>query len=294
MVDDLGEAWVLIDEPCGRGLGGALAWAVRRECSAVHIVAEAAAVAGAGAMARRAGQLTMPVTVQHLDGRSRIDVIADPLPVPVRTPEPHRAFIAAIVAGGAVAVQENGVVSGEVAGLEVCRVVDDPVSGSPRLAVGIGAHDRELYQMLHGDRSPTESLADVVRSVAAHRVPGAERHPLNLIAASRLLRSRLIADPRLVGLDTLVAGEPPVARTNLKDEVPCVAVDPTTATVVVCVSGVDLDAVPYAGDVISQHAAARCIIAAPDRDVLPIQQRLAELVTVPTRFAPIPSPAGAS
>jgi hypothetical protein len=291
VVDDVGEAWALIDEPLGRGLGGALAWAVRRECNGLRIVAEA----GTGAMVRRSVYLSLPVTVVYLDGRTMVAALADPLPAAAAASAHHRALAELIVAGGATVVEEHGVVSGEVRGLEVCRVVDEPGTGSARLEVGIGASDREMYQMVHGARSPVESLIEVVRSVELHRQPHAQRHPLNLLGASRLLRSRLIDDAAAVGLSTLVAAEPPIARANLKDEVPCVAFDHTTNTAVVCVSGVDLEVVPFACDVIARYSPSSCLIAAPARDILPIQQRLAELVTIPTRFVPVENrPSGPS
>ncbi len=60
---------------------------------------------------------------------------------------------------------EHGVLVGEVRGLEVCRVVDDPHLGTTRLEVGVGAHDREAFQMLHGDVPAIELLAtDVGRA----------------------------------------------------------------------------------------------------------------------------------
>lgn len=282
LVDDAGRAWVLLDAPPGQGLGGALAWALRHQATALHLLA----TSGTGVLARRCQQLTLPVTVLHLEGRSQVLAIAEPLPPAASATPAHRALIQLIAAGGADPVEEHAVVSGEVRGLEVCRVVDDATIGTVRLDVGIGVHDREMFQMLHGDRPTVESLSEVVRTVDQHR-RGASHHPLRNLAASRLLRHRLIAEPGLIGLDSLVAVEPPVARTNLKDEVPCVAFDRTTATVVVCVSGVDLEAVPFACDAIVQHGAGSCLVAAPDRDVLPIQQRLAGLLTVPTRFVPV-------
>ena len=49
-------------------------------------------------------------------------------------------------------VVEHGVVTGEVRGLEVCRVVDDRTTGDGvRLEVGVGAHDREAFAIIHGD-----------------------------------------------------------------------------------------------------------------------------------------------
>lgn len=286
--DDAGEVWALLDEPYGRGLGGALGWATRAEFSGVRIVAER----DTATIARRVEQLAVAVTVVHLEGRNMVEAIAEPLPVPVPVPAAHEAFAELIEAGGAVPVREHGVLSGEVNGLEVCRVVDDPDSGTPRLAVGIGAHDREMFQMLHAQRSPVESLADVVATIGSHRRDGAAPHPLNLLGASRLLRSRAVADPSLIGFESsavLVAVGPPLPRANLKDEVPCVAVEAESNTVVVFVSGVDLEVVPYACDAIVQYRGDTCLIVAPGRDIIPVQQRLAALVTVPTRFVAVAS-----
>ena len=115
---------------------------------------------------------------------------------------------------------------------------------------------------------------------------------MNVLGASRLLRSRVVADPSLIGFESstvLVAMEPPVPRANLKDEVPCVAVETESNTVVVFVSGVDLEVVPFACDAIVQHRGDACLIAAPGRDIIPVQQRLAALVSVPTRFVAVAS-----
>lgn len=278
-IDQHGTAWVLAGDQPERSLGAALAWAVRRDASSIHLIAPA----GTGVLARRATGLTMPIRVSHLEGRTLIDAVAEPLPVAVAVPPAHRALAAEIVAGGAVPVEEHGVLAGEVAGLEVCRVVDDAGTGAVRLEVGVGAHDRETFQVLHGDRPTVEALTDVVHFVARHRV-GSAPHPLRHLATSRFLRHRLIAQPDLIGLTQLAVVEPPLPRANLKDEVPCVAYSAVDDTLVVCTHGVDLDAVPYACDALAAHPAGACIIVAPHRDVIDVQQRLAQLVSVPTRF----------
>lgn len=284
VLDDTGTAWALLSDLPDRGpdrqLGGALAWAVRNEASALHVVAER----GTGVLARRAGWFTMPIRVSHLEGRALVPAVAEPLPEPGLVRDEHRALTELIVAGGAAPVEEHGVVSGEVDGLEVCRVVDDPDSGEVRLEVGVGAHDRETFQMLHGDRPKVEALGDVVRSVAHHRRDGAPQHPLNQLAASRKLRARLIADPSRVGLSALVAVDPPSPRPNVKDQLPCAAMEPGSGTLVVCTTGIDLDVVPWAGDAIARHEASRCLIAAPERDVIDLQRRMAALLRVSTEF----------
>jgi hypothetical protein len=287
IMSDDGTAWALLGERSVGGLGGALAWALRRDAKRVHVIASE----GAGALARRAAWFTVPITVSRLADRVLVPAVAEPLPASAPVPTHHRDLAALIVAGGAEPTEEHGVLAGEVAGLEVCRVVDDLHTGVTRLEVGVGAHDRETFQLVHGDRPTVEALADVVRAVVTHRSVGAEIHPLNQLGASRLLRSRVIAQPALVDptIAALVAAEPPLPRTNLKDQVPCVATEVGGSRIVVCSTGVDLEVVAFAGDAAARHGADGVIIAAPARDVLDIQQRLASLLVVPTRFAAVAS-----
>ena len=70
---------------------------------------------------------------------------------------------------------EHGVVTGEVRGLEVCRVVDDPHTGAVRLEVGVGAHDREAFTIMHGDVPTVDALAGVV--ARRRRAPPARPRP---------------------------------------------------------------------------------------------------------------------
>ncbi len=284
-------AWVLFHEQPERSLGAALAWAIRHGATALHVLAESAT----GVLARRATGFTLPIEVFHVEGRALVPAIAEPLPVAEPACAAHREFGALIDQSGARHVEEFGVVSGELRGLEVCRVVDDPVTGVPRLEVGIGAHDREMFQMLQGERTTAEALAGVVSTISVHRSPGAAPHPLNRLGAARLLRSVLEEHPNLIQAATVVAMPPPSPRPNLKDELPCVAVATATAAndaervAVVCTAGIDLDVVPFAVDAVAALirdgvAVSSCVIVAPSRDVVDIQQRIAALVEVPTRF----------
>ena len=269
------DAWVLVADRPERGLGGAIAWAVRHDAQRLHVVADA----GTGTLARRALGFSFPIDVWHVDGRTLLPAVAEPLPVATAVPAPHREFEPMIVVAGAVPHEEFGVLSGEVWGLEVCRVVDDEFTGAVRLEVGVGEHDREAFQLLHGDRPTAEALADVVEAVATHRRPGAAGHPLNRLAAERALRARLVAEPSLIGAAAVRPVPPPVPRPNLKDPVPCVAiatVDGEQVTVV-CSSGVDLDVMPYAVDARTSTGVERCVVAMPARDAVDIQRRLAAL-----------------
>ena len=277
-------AWVLLADSSGRGLGGAVAWALRRRVTHLHVVADA----GTGTLARRATGFES-VTVWRVDGRALRPAVADPLPSAPSVPAAHMDFESVIRGAGAEPVIEHGVLSGEVMGLEVCRVVDDPFTGAVRLEVGVGAHDREAFLMLHGDRPSAPALADVVRSVAEHRRRDVQGHPLARLAKERLLRHRLIADPGSIGVAEMTPVPPPVPRTNLKDAVPCAAVAMIGGerVAVVCTAGVDLDAVPWAVDARTALGLDRCLLALPTRDALEVQRLLAAAVRPPIEIVTV-------
>jgi hypothetical protein len=196
------------------------------------------------------------------------------------------------VASGADVVVEHGVVSGEVRGLEVCRAVTDTHTGEHRLEVGIGAHDREAFQLLHGNMPTLAALSTVVETVEVHRRPGAEPHPLNRLAAERLLRWEVIHDPSWLGAAELHPLAPPRPRSNVKDPVPCAAIgtaDDGSLLTVVCTSGIDLTAIPFAIDVRIATGVQRCIVVVRPRDLSPVTQRLAALVRPPVEVVAFPS-----
>lgn len=279
------QAWVLLDERPERGLGGAVAWGLRRGAVRVHVIAEAAT----GLLARRAEGFTVPISVWHAEGRVLLPAVAEALPVPPPVAEAHREFAAVIEAAGAAPREEFGVLFGEVAGLEVCRVVDDPYNDVTRLEVGVGAHDREAFLALHGDRPSAPALAEVVHSVSYHRLHGPSGHPLSRLTQERLLRARLADDPALIGATEFHLAAPPVPRPNLKDAVPCVGVAEIggVRTTVVCTTGVDLDAVPYAVDARIATGAEPCVLVMPRRDALPVQELLAGAVHPPITIVPV-------
>ena len=180
---------------------------------------------------------------------------------------------------------------GEVRGLEVCRVVDDLHSGAVRLEVGVGAHDREAFTIIHGDVPPADALAGVVAAVAGHRRPDAPQHPLNRLVPERLVRWRLEQDPGLLGLASLAAAQPPVPRPSVKDRAPCSAIGRRadgSPVLVVCSAGVDLDLIPYALD--ARHVpgveVGEVLVVAPERDLVPITAEIAALADQPLSLVP--------
>jgi hypothetical protein len=289
-----GEGWVLLEDDPASGLGGALAWAARQDVDHLHVLTES----DAGLLTRRAAAFTPAPDVWQIDGRALHQVEPVPRPTPPMLPAAADALRPVIVAAGAEPVEEHGVLGGEVLGLEVCRVVvdDDPLaSGGPgaRLDVGIGDHDREAFRLVHGDGPVDAALARVVTEVAAHRRPGAPPHALNRLARERALRHRLVADPSLIGLTALAPAPPPVARTNLADAVPCVALgadDSGAPVVVVCSAGVDLDLVPFAAHARDALAGpdTRLLLAVPEGDDHPVTRELAARLAVPAEVVPVP------
>lgn len=282
-------AWILVSDGTegGSGLGAALAWSIRRHVDVVRIIAEH----GASVMARRAAYFDIDVDVFGIAGTA----VARTTPAPVDLPPPpapaHLGLIPVIERAGAEAVVEYGVVTGEVRGLEVCRVVDEPgSSGMVRLEVGVGVHDREAFAMIHGDVPPDEALAGVVRAVSDVRTPDGAPHPLRQLAAERLLRWRIEREPELIGLDSVARVPPPVARRNVSDAVPCCALgrrSDGTPVVVVCSVGVDLDAVPYAADARSSVGNdlgvenPETLLVVPRRDAVPMTHELAAQLRAP-------------
>ena len=203
-------------------------------------------------------------------------------------------FAEFIKSAGADVVREHGVISGEVCGLEVCRVVRAADSGEfggageSELEIGVGAHDRETFKLLHGRTATIESLRKVIAEVAARRAVGAQVHPLNRLACERMLRHYVCQSPQLVGAKSLQVAQPPIVRTNLKDVVPCCAVGVSLKgekMVVIFNVGVDPDVVSFGADARGQiNGSAELIFAMPTRDIVPAVERVAQMLRQPARF----------
>ena len=254
---------VLAEERIDRAIGTALALSVRSSSSEIEIFAEGAS----GVLARRAMLFSGVINIWEIKGKE-IELARPDRPLDgLQTPE-LPALIAVMQGAGLEVVSEHGVIVGEVAGLEVARIVSD-LNGD-RIEVGVGAHDREAFALLHGHLPTTEAIARVADVVKNHRMPGAEPHPLNRLGAERWLRARLIAEPERIGAQKLEAAEPPVERTNLKEAVPAVAKGLTNdgkELVVVCAVGIDLDVLPFAADARLLHdPSAKLKVVVPQRD----------------------------
>ena len=287
-------AWVLVEQQAERGLGPALLWALKEGTSGLNVLAES----GTGTLARQAAYFDFPTEVWHVHERTLVPAVAEPFLDERQPTAEHAVFVSLIAEGGATPVVEHGIVAGEVMGLEVCRAVDDPVTGAARLEVGMGAHDREAFAMLHGNKPTVEALADVVDNVKRHRCQGALPHPFNRIAPERMLRALILDTPALVGASSLVACDPPTRRTNVLDTVPCVArgvsIDGGDIVVVVT-SGADPDIVPYALDArafvdLRHGSESELRIAMPAGHVTPTNRRALGVARGAATFVELDNP----
>lgn len=276
--------WIYISEQHARALSPALLWAEKHNIASLNLISEF----DSEVLARRAALFTRQVSVWSVhDGQVLPAVTVGPLPQRNVLPS-HERFAAMIESSGADVVREHGLLTGEVFGLEVCRVVNEDIGDDARLEIGVGAHDRETFQLVYGREATTESLVRVVGVVQDHRSVGSVPHPLNRLAPERFLRHRLMLDPALVNAESLIPVEPPVVRMNVKDEMPCVlqgVLANGAQVVVVCTASIDVDVVAFGADArLRTLPNAELVIATHTNNVTPSLHKLAQSLHKAARF----------
>ena len=267
--------FLAVDDP--RAIGRALRWASANGLSTAHVLAER----HAGDLARRAALLddaplddggAPSLTIWQVDGANVEPAEQVPPTEPPAIPADHWALAGVISEAGARPIDDRGVLIGDVAGLEVCRVVagGDDSNGSPTIELGVGQADRELHQLVHGKAGLDAELRRVISAVAQYRRPGSH-HPLARVGRERWLRAALLDDPGPVDAESLEPLVPLRSRRGLKVAEPCAAAGHLVQgrpVVVVTMSGVDLDLVPEAADYRHRHDPdAALVIAVPARDL---------------------------
>jgi hypothetical protein len=286
-------AWVLLTSRHEHGLGPAMIWALRNNATELKIFTEQ----HASDLARRASFFNFKIAIYETGASASAAAVvgaalALPLAVAVKTiSAADESFTDFIRSSGAEITREHGVLAGEVCGLEVCRVVHETADSQiaeSRLEIGVGTHDRETFQLLHGRTATIESLRKVVDEVASKRVAGANPHPLNQLGRERLLRHLICASPDLVNAASLETVSPAMPRANLKDKIPCCAkgvLSDGRVVVVIFSIGVDTDVISFGAD--ARHAIdekADLIFVSPQRDIIPAITQLADLLHDPARF----------
>ena len=283
-------AFVLAEDHAGRSLGGAIVWARRHEATTLHLLA----ATDAPTLARRARRFTLPVTVWRVDGTTLVEALPaphEPDPAPDPRTEP---FVALFERAGATAVAEGGILRAEVRGLEVARVEIDDTTNEPRLAVGVGKHDREAQREIRGDRQGFDELFEVVRIVAEHRIAEGAGHAAFHLSAERWLRDVVVRNPDLVGAnDDLEPRPSPNPRDDLRAPAPAPAAGTDRASggplLVVCSVGTDLDLVPAATDAAEADGRDPHVrFVVPEGDDLPSTRDLVDLLAIRADLVTVP------
>jgi hypothetical protein len=284
-------AFVLVDAPSLRSLGGVLAWALRYEAGEIHVLAESSEEVAA-VLARRAQAFALPVTVWRVTPPTlRLAEPAGFFPPPP-LPSAAAPFAEVLRAAGVEPVVEFGVLTGELLGLEVARVVVD--ARGARLEVGVGSQDRTFHRDLEPDRAVSDVLAEVVAMIRRWRTPAGTAHLANSLAVERWLRHVVVARPDMVGAAWLAPMPPAVARADLRTSTAAMAagVDIAGEPVVVATStGIDLDLVPAAADArrAGGLGSARLVLAVPPGDDHPRTRQLAAALREPAEVVTVPA-----
>lgn len=283
-----GTGWFVLGDGPETALGGIVAWSDRAGLGAIRLLVDDPTAASV--LARRAQPFALDIDVLRVDGHTLVPTQPAAHAAPL-TPSAAALDLAALLAdAGAEVVIEAGIVRGEVAGLEIARVVQG--ADGPTLEVGVGRNDREAFAMVHGDVPTGAALAGVVQTVQSHRHVGEPAHPLNRLAGERWLRHRLVRDPTLVGAARLEPVEPTVPRGSLHDVAAAIAVGERAdgqAVVVAASVGIDLDVVPAGADARAALGRdAQLVIAVPERDAHPVTRRLADLLEQPAELIAVP------
>jgi hypothetical protein len=298
LVDAAGRsAWLLLsaDPTPLPALGPALVWAERRGAEEVDLVVDGPAGAAAAVLARRAACFARPPRVHAIEGTALVPVEPAPPAVPVVAPSAP-ALAELLVDADLEVVVEDGIVRGEVLGLEVARIVHGTTTAGtpidePVLEVGVGHADREMTAMVHAGLPSAEQLARVIEIVQAERRPDRDRHPLNQLAPERWLRSLLVAEPARAGLAALRPAEGSLPRPNLRDRAIAFGLGTRAdggPVVVACSVGIDLDLVPAAADARLTHApGAPLLLVVPERDAHAVTRSLAERLVEPAELVTV-------
>lgn len=259
--------------------GPALIWALRSDIDRLHLVAESE---HAGALARRVSDIdAFRIDVVAVDGVELVAVEPEVIAPPPILGSDMWDLAPILSEAGARPVDDHGRIVAEVAGLEVARI-DDPGAEVATIEVGVGAADRELHTLVHSNLDSGTAVRRAVAMVAAERQRGS-MHPLARMAKERWLRSVLLDDPSSIGLASLTAVAPLVARSTVLGNVPSAAIGERPdgrPVVVVCSSGIDLDVVPEAADYRQRECPeADLWIVVPERD----RHSVTELLVANTR-----------
>lgn len=281
-------AFVYLIEDALSPMAAALAWGERKGATDLHVVVDSPDHVLA---LQLAGLAPRPHLWQAVGTELRPIHEVPELPASLPVPEAVLAEVPVLEAAGCDVVVEHGVVIGEILGVEVARVAIE-MDGEALVRVGVGLYDQEAHALVHAKSSVAERLDQVVAEVRRHRRADAGPHPLNRIARERWLRSIVVADPSLVGLDSLELEAPLQPRSGIHEQRPVAARGRRggTEVLVVCSTGIDLDLVPMAAAHVGHRSPDEAVLVLPQRDHHDIIGRMAARLAVPATLAGVADP----
>ena len=277
-----GHGFVLLSESSARSLSAAMIWAAQQPAQRLTVFVDAPAPSDARTeeLSRWAQYFLLaeqPIEVRVIDGPVSRRVEPGSVPEPCALPERHELLEQHLLAEGLEVVHEHGVTRGEVLGLEVARLVVWPGEAGGddalHLEVGVGRFDRDAHAAVRPDESPVDDLAHTVSIIRDHRFPGAPSHAVQRLSRERWLRALAVAQPSLVGAETLTAIGMTAEPAGLRDAFPASAVGTATdgsPLILVFSCGVDLGLLPLAADLreqINSEATLRIALPAQDHHV---------------------------
>lgn len=283
-IDD--RAWIVSMGEDLALLGGVLVWLDRHGPAQAHLVVDH----HAPVHARRAAMLAPELRVWRAIDDAVVEPEPEPVPPSLPRPDDAAHLEAMLLDEGLQVVCEDGLLRGELAGLEVARILHGP--DGPVLEPGVGRFDREAGVLLRAGQTPAESLRHVVAQVRPHRVPGAVSHAVNRLGRERWLRSLVVEDPSIIDVSMPELIEPVPPRANLLEVAPAslLAVDGDRRVLVMCSVGVDPGLVPAAADLVAIHEPDELRIVMPGRDRLPYVERLVARLPIPASFRAVDPP----
>ncbi len=284
-------AFILVEDLTARSAGGPLLWASRQGATSVDLIVDdpKAVPAVVADVARRLGEFDLAAACWRVEGTDLVAVDAGPIPEVLDPPAEGEAeaLVEILHAADLEVVVEQGIVRGEVLGLEVARITPDDESGF-RLDVGVGKFDQVAAAMMYAEKSTADALDTVVGVVRSLRYPGAPPHPVRDLCRERWVRSAVMEAPDLVGMSELTAIETTVPRENLRDVHPALAW--CAGTVVASTHGVDVDLLPLAADVRARVDPDAELVVASTMSMPPAVIGLAEHLPGDVRFVRIDAP----
>lgn len=253
-------------------LAAAIVHAAR--AGARSLVLHADEAAGTAARLARCLDPGFEITVREVRGSTSAPATPDPLPVVLPGADDAGPLVSELESIGLEVVLEQGEWRGELAGLEVARIVRWPseTGGDDLLHIeaGVGRFDRDATALMHGVEDPETALRRAMDAVSARRHPGVATNPVSVLARSRWMRSAAVTDPGALGLVDLQPVETTFPPASVREERPAAALGHRgdgESVLVVFGAGTGFELVPVAVDTRELQAPGRTVVlVVPPRD----------------------------